>query len=145
MAKLTYVFDRKCEFAGCGMELFGRSDKKYCNDQCRNRANAKRRKKEFWEEDKHIYEITRDLRRNRSIMKSTGAFLNQTKIVTRGWMLDKGYNFEYYTNILQTKKGNYYFCYEFGHMALEDGKLLVVMTDRYIEFKTKVHGSPNDI
>jgi hypothetical protein len=67
-------------------------------------CQQRKQKKEFWSEDKHIYEITRDLKRNRSIMKSTGAFLDQTKIVSKGWMLDKGYNFEYYTNILHTKK-----------------------------------------
>ena len=143
MGTVTYVFDRICEYSGCGKELFGRSDKKYCNDECRNRANSTKRKKEFWSEDKHIYEITRDLRRNRSIMKSTGAFLDETKIVTKGWMLDKGYNFEYYTNILHTKKGDYYFCYEFGHMILEDGKVLIVMTDRYIDIKIRAHGTPN--
>ncbi|RDC55659.1 hypothetical protein DU508_15410 [Pedobacter chinensis] len=78
-------------------------------------------------------------------MKSTGAFLNDTKIVTRGWMLDRGYNFEYYTNILHTKKGDYFFCYEFGHMILEEGKVLIVMTDRYIEFKTRIHSHPDDM
>lgn len=145
MAKLTYVFDRRCEYTGCGKELFGRSDKKYCNDECRNRANSVKRRSDAWGEDKCIYEITRDLRRNRLVMKSTGAFLNETKIVTRGWMLDKGYNFEYYTNILHTKKGDYYFCFEFGHMQLEEGRVLIVMTDRYIEFKTRVHGHPDDL
>lgn len=78
-------------------------------------------------------------------MKSTGAFLGETKIVTKGWMLDKGYNFEYYTNILPTKKGDYYFCYEFGHLILENGKVLIVMTDRYIQFKVRAHGSPGEV
>ncbi|RZM26238.1 MAG: hypothetical protein EOO88_17695 [Pedobacter sp.] len=143
MGKIIYVFDHKCQ--QCGKELFGRSDKKYCNDDCRNRANSHRRKRETWGDDKHIYEITRDLKRNRNIMKSTGAFLGETKIVTRGWLLDKGYNFDYYTNILHTKKGDYYFCYEYGHLQLEDGKLLVVMTDRYIDIKIRAHGSPYDL
>ena len=142
MATIVNVYDHRCEY--CDKELSGRSDKKYCNDDCRNRANSNKRKKEFWGEDKHIYQITRDLRRNRSIMKSTGAFLQETKIVTRGWMLDKGYNFEYYTNIMHTKKGDYHFCYEFGHLILEDGKILVVMTDRYIEIKTRAHNGPRD-
>ncbi|TKB96156.1 hypothetical protein [Pedobacter cryotolerans] len=142
MAKLTYIYDRTCQYTGCGKELFGRSDKKYCNDACRNRANSKNRRKESWGEEKHIYEITRDLRRNRSIMKSTGAFLDQTKVVTRGWMLDRGYNFDYYTNILHTKKGDYFFCYEFGHMELENGKILVVMTDRYLEINIRAHDNP---
>jgi hypothetical protein len=139
MAKIVNVYDHKCAY--CDKELLGRTDKKYCNDTCRNRANSKKRKKETWGEDKHIYEITRDLHRNRTIMKSSGAFLDEPKKVTKGWMLDKGYNFDYYTNILHTKKGDYYFCYEFGHLILEDGKILIVMTDRYIEIKVRAHDS----
>lgn len=81
-------------------------------------------KKEFWSDDKHIYEITRDLRRNRSIMKSTCAFLDGTKIVSKGWMLAKGYNFECYINMLQTKKGDYFLCFELGHMILRTGRYL---------------------
>ena len=74
----------------------------------------------------------------------TGAFLDETKIVTRGWLLDRGYNFEYYTNVLHTKKGDYHFCYEFGHLVLEDGKILVVMTDRYIQIKVRAHDGPKE-
>lgn len=142
MTTIVNIYDHRCEY--CDKELFGRSDKKYCNDECRNKANSNKRKRESWGDDKHIYEITRDLKRNRTILKSTGAFLDETKIVTRGWLLDKGYNFEYYTNILHTKKGDYHFCYEFGHLTLEDGKILVVMTDRYIQIKVRAHDRPKD-
>lgn len=36
-------------------------------------------------------------------------------------LIDKGFDFDYFTNIYQTRSGNiYYFCYEFGYLPLKN-------------------------
>jgi hypothetical protein len=42
-------------------------------------------------------------------------------------LLSKGFDFEYFTNILQTKTGNtYHFLYDQGYMALENEFYILV-------------------
>jgi hypothetical protein len=49
---------------------------------------------------------------------------NRTKL------LSKGFDFDYFTNILQTKTGNtYYFLYDQGYMALENDYFMLVKKD----------------
>jgi hypothetical protein len=135
MSTLRYESEHRCGY--CEKELFGRSDKKYCNDSCRNKANSSIRKRMKWDEPKHLYQIERDIRRNRRILAGTKAWEGEPKILTRGALLDQGFNFEFYTNILETKKGRYYYCFEYGYLVLQDGKILVVMTDKY--FSQTIH------
>lgn len=59
-------------------------------------------------------------------------------------MLDKGFKFDFYTNILETKKGRYYYCYEYGYKELENGKIMIVMTEKYFEFTVKVKDYDRD-
>ncbi|WP_379090685.1 hypothetical protein [Pedobacter sp. UC225_65] len=136
MPTVKYETQHRC--GHCDKELFGRSDKKYCNDTCRNKANSFRRKRIKWDEPKHVYQISRDLLRNRRIMADTHAWEGDPKFLTRGQMLDKGFNFDFYTNILETKKGRYYYCYEYGYKELENGKIMIVMTEKYFEMTIRV-------
>jgi hypothetical protein len=49
---------------------------------------------------------------------------------TKTKLLSKGFDFEYFTNILQTKTGNtYYFLYDQGYLALENDIYMLVKKD----------------
>jgi len=49
---------------------------------------------------------------------------------TRAKLLSKGFDFEFFTNILNTKTGNtYYFVYDQGYMALENDYYVLVKKD----------------
>lgn len=131
MATLRYDVQPIC--LNCGKDLFGRADKKYCNDTCRNQANSAKRKKLKKEEPRHVYQISRDILRNRNMIAKMRVYEYEPRVVTRSELMDQGFNFEYYTNILETKKGRYHYCYEYGWLEMENGKILLVMTDRYTE------------
>lgn len=46
---------------------------------------------------------------------------------TRSKMLSKGFDFEFFTNILETKTGNtYYFLYDQGYRSLENDYFMLV-------------------
>ncbi len=48
--------------------------------------------------------------------------------------MDKGFNFDYYTNIYKTKTGKYYyFSYEYGFMKLDEDYFTVVLREEYLK------------
>ena len=105
----------------CGDELFGRVDKKYCGDQCRsahyNRLNS--------DDSNEIRNINNILRKNRRILSDLVP-KEKTK-AHRDKLLEKGFNFNYFTNTLTTKENRvYYYCYDYGYLELEDGWFALV-------------------
>lgn len=114
--------DKKC--LDCGEKLVGRADKKFCNDQCRNNYNN-RLNSDTSEMMRHVNAI---LRKNRKILEEILSHSPEGKMtVNQRKISDKGYNFNYFTNIYTTKTGKkYFFCYEYGYMQLENELLMLV-------------------
>jgi len=105
----------------CGNPLKGRSDKKFCDDGCRNNFNNRLKS-----DDGILFKkINLILKKNRTIL----AKLNPDgKIkVLKKKILAAGFNFDYFTHHYQTQNGNkYIFCYEFGYLALNEEEYLLV-------------------
>ena len=122
--------NHECIF--CGKELFGRRDKVYCNDTCRNNGNRERRKKEAWYEPDFIRQINTILKRNYKILTTQGVERNGPTTVSRYILLDRGFNFHYFTSSLTTKAGDYFFVYDFGWRILEEEKLMLVQNPHQV-------------
>jgi predicted nucleic acid-binding Zn ribbon protein len=108
----------------CGEKIIGREDKKFCSDGCRNTYNNKINK----DSNNLMRNVNNKLRRNYRILcelnKDGKSKTSRTKL------LNKGFDFEYFTNILQTKTGNtYYFLYDQGYMVLENDYYMLVKKD----------------
>lgn len=113
---------RKC--LECDYEITGRVDKKFCSDQCRNTYNNRSKQ----EANRFVRNISYILRKNRRILEKLTP--NGKAKVHRNKLTDRGFNFEYHTNLYTTKKGQtYYFCYEYGYLPLEDDYYAVVKRD----------------
>ncbi len=111
----------------CGDPFTGRIDKKFCSDQCRNTYNNRLNK----DETNFIRNVNHVLRKNRRIL----AELNPVgKIkVSKSVLIDKGFNFQYFTNIYTTKNGKtYYFCYDHGYLPIEDDYYMLVIRQEYV-------------
>jgi predicted nucleic acid-binding Zn ribbon protein len=105
----------------CGQELFGRIDKKFCSDYCRNSYNNKlnRSTKNL------IRNINNLLRKNYRILEKLNP--DQKTKTTKDNLLRKGFNFDYFTSIYTTKTGNvYYFVYDQGYLELENNYYALV-------------------
>lgn len=112
---------RKCQ--ECGKTLHGRSDKKFCNDYCRNSFNNKASLADS-EQVKHINTI---LRRNRKILNECMEQAAEMVQVSKQKLTDAGFHFGYYTHHYTTKKGGVYtFNYEYGYLFLEGERVLIV-------------------
>ncbi|MCD4732176.1 MAG: hypothetical protein K8R74_16335, partial [Bacteroidales bacterium] len=83
----------------CGFEIIGRTDKKFCSDQCRNTFNNRLKQ----DANNYIRNINNILRKNRRILAELNP-KGKSK-VTRNKLNEKGFNFDYYTNSYSTKTG----------------------------------------
>ena len=105
----------------CGEKFSGREDKKFCSDGCRNAFNNKINK----DSTNYMRNINNKLRKNYRILTELNVE-GKTK-TTRTKLIGKGFDFEFFTNILNTKTGNtYYFLYDQGYMALENDYYILV-------------------
>jgi hypothetical protein len=112
----------------CGFEIIGRSDKKFCSDQCRNTFNNRLKK----DSNNYVRQINSILRKNRRILEELNP--NGKAKCNRNTLTLKGFNFDYYTNAYTTKAGKtYYFCYEFGYLPLEDDYFALVEKQDYVD------------
>ena len=112
----------------CGEPFEGRSDKKFCNHHCRIAYNNKLRT----EYNKVIRKTDTTLHHNFEILRKF-VVSKETK-VSKLLLTRAGFNFNYFTNMYVTQKGNiYYFCYEFGYCHLgEKDQVLIVPKGEYI-------------
>ena len=87
----------------CKEPLKGRVDKKFCSDYCRNSYNNQVNK----DSKNLIRNINNRLRKNYKILSELNTS-GKTK-VTRTKLYDKGFDFQFFTSIYNTKSGNTYF------------------------------------
>jgi hypothetical protein len=107
--------------AECGTAIRGRSDKKFCSDLCRNSFNNKQNS----ENNVYVRSINNILRKNRRILEEN--LQGEKSTVAKQKLLQKGFDFSYYTNQIVTRNNHTYsFCYEFGYLILESGMVLIV-------------------
>ena len=111
--------DKSC--LECGDKIVGREDKKFCSDGCRNAYNNKINK----DSTNFMRNVNNKLRKNYRILSALN--VDGKSKTTRTKLLSKGFDFEFFTTILQTKTGNtYYFVYDQGYRILEDDYFMLV-------------------
>ena len=117
---------RTCE--QCGEEIIGRSDKRFCSDYCRNsQHNIENR-----DSTNYMRKVNNILRKNRRILAKFNP--NGKSKVSGTVLMEEGFNFAYFTNIYETKKGGkYYFCYDQGFIKLEDNMYALVIRESYVK------------
>ncbi len=116
--------------AACGELLRGRSDKKFCDYDCRNNYNNTVKSNEHV-----VRSINNLLRTNRRILKmllnSTG---RRPAIIFQEELLRLGFNFGYYTHSRKRETGrSVFYCYEFGYFMLDNGNYQIVRQAELVE------------
>ena len=99
----------------CGEKIVGRIDKKFCSDYCRNAFNNRVNK----DSKNLIRNINNRLRKNWRILEALNP--EQKTRTTRTKLIEKGFDFNYFTSTYTTKVGTiYYFVYDQGYLPLEN-------------------------
>ncbi|TDO95407.1 hypothetical protein [Flavobacterium sp. 245] len=105
----------------CSEKIVGREDKKFCSDSCRNTYNNKINK----DTTNFMRNVNNKLRKNYRILAELNS--EGKSKATREKMINKGFDFDFFTNILQTKTGNtYYFLYDQGYRSLDNDYFMLV-------------------
>jgi hypothetical protein len=96
--------------------LNGRSDKKFCDDGCRNTYHNNR----MFNKTVSIKQVNAILRNNRRILQ---VFMPQKgKIqIPKQTLLTKGFDFNYITSMAVKNKRTVLYCYDIGYSLAEDG------------------------
>jgi len=112
----------------CGQKLTGRKDQKFCSDYCRNGFNNRLNE----DANKQVRRINGILRKNRRVMEKLNP---KGKVTVDGLTLaEEGFNFHYYTNIYTTRKGGqYFFCYDYGYIKIENDQYMIVQKQDYVK------------
>lgn len=101
----------------CQHAIHGRTDKKFCDDRCRN--NFHNRKKA--QESPYVRQVNKALRRNRKILQSMIEGKGNLCRQTRDRLMAEGFLFQHCTEIRPRADGRTsYFCYEFGYLPVND-------------------------
>ncbi len=108
----------------CGEKIVGRTDKKFCNDGCRNVYNNKHNK----DSTNLMRNINNKLRKNYRILSKLNVD-GKTK-TTKQKLVSLGFNFDYITQYVVYKNGSdYSFVYDQGYKLLEEDFVLLVKKD----------------
>lgn len=107
----------------CGQRIAGRSDKKFCNDQCRT-AWHNRIKSEDYDRIKNTNSILMKNRRILAELIAEGHLEIRTVALTR-----LGFQFDYFTRTKRERNGNMsHFCYDVGYVPVSNGLYLLRKT-----------------
>ena len=103
----------------CNQTLFGRKDKKFCNDFCRNsyNNNLNRDKVEIGRN------INNRLRRNNRILKTL--LEEGSRSVSKLELNLRNFDFNYITNVNDSKNGTIFYVYDAGYQKLDDENYLL--------------------
>ncbi len=109
----------------CGEKITGRSDKKFCSDDCRNSFNNKLNKNTT----NLMRNINNRLRKNYRILSEYNFVEGKAK-TTRTKLFAEGFDFDYLTNIKIYKNGSEYrFVYGIGYKFLDEDWILIVKNE----------------
>lgn len=109
----------------CGRPLKGRSDKKFCDDNCRNNYNNQQKAKSSY--SSYVRNINNALLKNRRILESLLPEGEETARAPKEKLQRLGFFFKYFTHLYTTKTGKtYHYCYDHGYLPLDNDWYLIV-------------------
>ncbi|WP_159021480.1 hypothetical protein [Formosa sp. L2A11] len=117
-------FQKTCLY--CENELIGRTDKKFCDPQCKSAYQYQQSKKH---PERFYNTVDNQLKLNRKLLKE---FNKGGKVIVRAELLkEKGFNPNFFTHYWKNSKGSVYlFVYEFGFLKLKEHNV-----DKYVLIK----------
>ena len=105
----------------CSNTLRGRTDKKFCDDQCRSNFNNRMKAGQ----QGCIGPINSILRKNHTVLSRI--CIGEKVRTSKDKLLINGFNPDYHTHLRQTQNGKtYYFCYDYGFLFLNKDEILIV-------------------
>ncbi|MGA1978369.1 MAG: hypothetical protein ABSG89_11010 [Bacteroidales bacterium] len=120
--------ERKC--LDCGDVIRGRTDKKFCSDQCRNNYNNRLNR----DTSNFVRNVHALLRKNRRILAD---LVNDGKTrIHKDALFALGYNFNFFTHVIETAAGQeFHYCFEYGFTEAENDFLELKQNSQYLDYQ----------
>ncbi len=107
----------------CSKPVKGRTDKKFCDDYCRNNYNNQLKAAT----NNQVRNINNALAKNRRILESCMIHGEEFVKTSKEKLLQAGFRFRYFTHIQINKKGNhFYVCYDHAYLPLDNETYLIL-------------------
>ena len=120
--------EKKC--LDCGDPIRGRTDKKFCSDQCRNNFNNRLNR----DSNNFVRNVHGLLRKNRRILADL--YADNRIRVHKDALFALGYNFSFFTHIIDTSHGyKYHYCFEYGYRETGNDFLELSLNSKYLEYQ----------
>ena len=117
----TQTMIRSC--LACSRPVKGRTDKKFCDDYCRNQYNNQLKSAT----NNMVRNINHALGKNRRILEALMNEGDEMAKTTKEILLQEGFQFKFITHVFTNKNGSvYYYCYDYGYLPLENDRYLIV-------------------
>ncbi|MGM0464627.1 MAG: hypothetical protein ACQEQW_08205 [Bacteroidota bacterium] len=120
---------RKC--LDCGEVLKGRSDKKFCSDQCRNNYNNTINR----EANNLVRNVHSVLRKNRKILCEL--YDSGTRKIHRDALLVSEFNMNFFTHSVETDNNSCItrYCYEYGYRDIDSEYITLIKNTDILEIQ----------
>jgi predicted nucleic acid-binding Zn ribbon protein len=120
--------ERKC--LDCGAVIHGRTDKKFCSDQCRNNYNNRLNR----DSNNFVRNVHGLLRKNRRILAD---LYSEGKMkIHKDALFALGYNFSFFTHIIKTSNGKrYQYCFEYGYAEIGNDFIELRQNSQYLDYQ----------
>lgn len=120
---MEHTIVKKC--LSCGKVVKGRTDKKFCDDYCRNNFNNQKKSKENY--SPYVKGILNTLLKNRKILETLLPPDKQTIHFKKEKLVQAGFIFKYFTHTyINKQRETYFYCFDFGYKQLENDWLMIV-------------------
>lgn len=115
--------EKRCLY--CNNPLSGRTDKVFCDDRCRNNYYYKVNNELI----EYIRDVNKILLKNRGILRTANPSGKTT--VTKGYLVEQGFDFSCFTSIYKTRKGRiYHLVYDQAYSIDDNDKVTLVVFHR---------------
>jgi predicted nucleic acid-binding Zn ribbon protein len=120
--------ERKC--LDCGEIIRGRTDKKFCSDQCRNNFNNRLNR----DTNNFVRNVHGLLRKNRRILSD---LYSENKMkVHKDALFALGYNFSFFTHVIESSDGRkFQYCFEYGFSDAGNDFLELKFNSQYLDYQ----------
>jgi len=120
--------EKKC--LDCGAILRGRTDKKFCSDQCRNNYNNKLNR----DTNNFVRNVHGLLRKNRRILSDL--YNDGKRRIHKDALFALGYNFSFFTHVIEAMNGKkFHYCFEYGYSEAGDDFIELSENTQYLEYQ----------
>jgi len=116
---------KKCE--NCGAKVIGRTDKRFCDNECRTEYNNQKTREKVKQMPECIARIQKTIINNYNILTTLKSRSEQ--FFSKMYLMELGFSFRYVTSAIEQEGTIWYFCFNQAYIITGDRIMLLAETE----------------